>query len=183
MFYSKRYCSSRTKKEFFIILPYLGIDSLRLRSKLVNVFGYFIPYAKLNVIFRSSCRMNSFFKFKDSIPSDLRCNIIYKFSCGICNDAYIGKTPRHYIVRRSEHLSISSFTGKTVNRSSQYKSAVEKHILSTHHLNDSDNFSIIASAPHSQYDVKLRTQESILIKTQNPILNGQETSIKLLLFK
>ena len=171
------------KKEFLIILPYLGVNSLRLRTKFVNMFKSCIPYASIKVVFRSPCRMNSFFKFKDSIPSDLLCNVVYKFKCSTCNCTYIGKTPRHYIERKSEHLGVSCFTGKSVNRNSQGRSAVEKHIGTTGHVNDNDSFSVVAFAQPSKYEVKLRTQESILIKKDNPILNGQETSIKLLLFK
>ena len=81
------------KKEFFIILPFLGVNSLKLRTKLVNMFKRSIPYGKLTVIFRSSCRMSSFFKFKDSVPTDLLCNLVYKFKCSACNSTYIGKTP------------------------------------------------------------------------------------------
>ena len=142
----------------------------------------YIPYGKLTVIFRSSCRMSSFFKFKDSMPTDLLCNLVYKFKCSACNSTSIGKTPHHYIERTSEHLTISCFTGARVGRKSQNKSAVENHISQQQPLNDICSFSIIAFAPSSKYDVKLRTQECILIKRHDPDLNGQITSIKLLLF-
>ena len=86
-------------------------------------------------------------------------------------------------MRTSEHLRVSCFTGKPVDRKSQVPSAIEAHIASTSHVNDSNSFSIMTFAPRSKYDIKLRTQESLLIKKHDPDLNGQETSIKLLLFK
>ena len=171
------------KKEFLIILPFLGVHSLRIRNKLNKCFQQFIPYGNVKVIFRSSCRIGSFFKFKDSIPLQLLSQVIYKFSCSTCNSAYIGKTPRHFVVRECEHLNLSPFTGNPVNRSSQVKSNVENHIHMNTHVNDKESFSIIATDPRSKYDVRLRTQESILIKKHNPELNGQITSIPLILFK
>ena len=134
------------KKEFLIILPYLGVNSLKLRTKLVNIFKHNIPYASIKVIFRSSCHLGSFFKFKDSVPLDLLTSVVYYFKCSACNSTYIGKTPRHYMVRTCEHLSISCFTGKPVDRKSQVQSSVEKHIAETSHINDDSSFSILAFA-------------------------------------
>ena len=146
------------KKEYFIILPYLGVNSLKRRTKLVDMFNGSIPYGKLIVIFRSPCRMNSFFKYKN-----LLCNLVYKFKCIACNSTYIGKTPRHYIVRASEHLSISCFTGDPVDRKSQNKSSVEKHIAEKEHLNNMYIFSIIAFAPYSKYDVKFYVHKRVYL--------------------
>ena len=170
------------KKEFFIILPYLGVNSLRLNTMLTKTFQTNIPFANLKVIFRSSCRMRSFFRYKDNIPLDYMSQVIYKFVCNTCNSVYIGKTPRHYGVRKCEHLTISAFTRKPVDRTSQVRTSVELHGLSEGHVNTEDSISLMAFAPKSRYDVKLRTQESILIKKQDPNLNRQITSIPLVLF-
>ena len=170
------------KMEVTIILPYLGTNSLRLRSKLIKTFKTNVRLGNLKVIFRSACRMNSFFRFKDKIPLDYMSQLVYQFTCHTCNRVYIGKTPRHYVVRLGEHLAISPFTGKTVDRSTQTPTAVEKHSVETGHRNYADSFRVLAFAPRSRYDVKLRTQESILIRKHDPILNGQVTSIPLVLF-
>ena len=82
-------------------------------------------------------------------------------------------------MRFSEHLSISPFTGKTLNRRTQIKSNVEKHIANFNHTNDKETFSIIGSANNDLY---LKIQESILIKRDKPVLNEMQTSIPLILF-
>ena len=37
---------------------------------------------------------------------------VYKFKCDVCNDAYIGETKRHLLVRQYEHLGKSILTEK-----------------------------------------------------------------------
>ena len=167
------------KKELSIVLPYLGINSLRLKDKLENTFKKSLPFCKILVIFRTTSRIKSLLSYKDRVNIGLKSHVIYKFMCSECNLTYYGKTPRHFIVRYSEHLSISPFTGKKLNRKTQLKSNVEQHIDCTKHCNDKDSFSIISSA---NSDLQLKIQESILIKKDQPILNAMQTSILLVLF-
>ena len=42
----------------------------------------------------------------------LHSNLDYKFKCSICKEIYYGKTKRHFKVRDSEYLGMTSFTGK-----------------------------------------------------------------------
>ena len=46
------------KKQLLIVLPYLGVVSDKILSK--NLLCY-----KLNIIFKASCRLSSYFRFKD----------------------------------------------------------------------------------------------------------------------
>ena len=167
------------KKDLVIVLPYLGINSLRLKNKLLNVFKKSLPFCKLTVIFRTTSRISSLLAYKDRVDINYKSHVIYKFMCSECNLTYYGKTPRHFIVRYCEHLSISAFTGRPVNRNTQVHSNVEKHINCSNHSNDKDSFTIISFA---NSDLQLRIQESILIKRDNPILNAMQTSIPLVLF-
>ena len=55
------------KKELTFVLPYLGKLSLDLRTKVREMIDRNLPYCKLKVIFRSKCRLNTLFHFKDSL--------------------------------------------------------------------------------------------------------------------
>ena len=119
--------------------------------------------------------MRSFFRFKDKIPT------IYKFTCADCNDSYIGETRKHYLVRKSQHLGISAFTGKK----SSYihnKSSVTKHVIDKQCKNNTvcENFEIITRCRGDPFRQKVR--ESLLIAKDNPPINGQQRSVKLELF-
>ena len=119
------------KREVLVVLPYLGITSLQLRTRLEKVFGKCLPCCKLRVVFRSSVRISNFFKFKDRPSKELRSNVVYKFLCGNCNVTYYGKTMRHLKVRAAEHMGVSALTGKITN--SQQSTAVRDHLLFCSH--------------------------------------------------
>ena len=81
------------KKELFIVIPYLGNLSLALRTRLQNSINKNFPYCKIEVIFESLTRLNNFFHLKDKVPcSNVRSNVVYKFSCGRCSATYYGET-------------------------------------------------------------------------------------------
>ena len=84
------------KKELCIVVPYLGMSSLSLRTRLQKSIN--ISFCKIKVIFKSSTRLANFFRFKDKIPLCLRSNIVYKFACGRCNATHYGETCRHFKV-------------------------------------------------------------------------------------
>ena len=69
------------KKELCIVLPYLGMSSLCLRTRLQNSINSNISFSKIKVIFKSSTQLANFFRFKDNIPLCLRSNIVCKFAC------------------------------------------------------------------------------------------------------
>ena len=55
------------KREFTFVLQYLGEISVDLRIRLRQTIERYLPYCKLKVIFRSNCRLNTLFRFKDSL--------------------------------------------------------------------------------------------------------------------
>ena len=166
------------KKEISICLLYLGTISLKLRTKLKNIFKRSLPTVDFKVVFRSSCRMRSFFRFKDRVSTDLLSHLIYKFTCADCNASYLGETRRHYVVRNCEHLRISPFTGKPA---SNLPTSVTKHIVEKQCLSNTlGSFEIVTSCHGSVY--RQRIQESLLIARDDPEINGQIRSVKLELF-
>ena len=171
-----------SKKELRICLPFLGIDSLKVRSNLLKFAkNYLPPSCKLQIIFNSQNRLGQCFRFKDKIPLYCRSLVLYKFKCSKCNLAYYGKTLRHYKVRVYEHLGTSLLTDKpyTYKPNNINNTAILNHI---HHCKckaSVDDFRIIGSAPN---DYHLRIKESLIIQRDNPVLNKNVKSIPLELF-
>ena len=82
------------KKEIFIVLPYLGIQSKivtqQLKSCIQKFYGCFNP----KIVFRNTRRIKSFFPYTDGLNRSLRSKVVYKVSCWDCDDCYIGKAKR-----------------------------------------------------------------------------------------
>jgi len=165
------------KKDIFITLPYLGINSLQLRTKLVKTFAKSMPWCKLNIVFKTSNRPGSFFQFKDKLPQTLVSGVIYKYKCSRCNASYIGKTFRYYETRLQEHLDISALTGKP--RKCLQLWPPKEHLKECRGINTRENFTIIGREKDRHL---LRLKESISIYLQKPNLNDIRESTKLYLF-
>ena len=71
----------------------------------------------------NSFKVKNYFSFKDRIPNDLKCFLVYKFTCASC----IGETCRDFKTRIEEHV-------KKYN-----KSHIFKHLDSTVTCFDSYN--------------------------------------------
>ena len=169
------------KKDVYLVLPFLGVISTRLKRKLLRTFQSVNKLMKVIIIFRSSCKVQSFLSYKDRIPLRLKSHLIYHFKCSCCNAAYIGQTTRHYDVRVCEHLKISEFTGK--HKASVLETSVSNHTKVNNHLNDKDSFSIITChSPSRISEYKLQLQETLLVAKLNPSINKQCRSVPLLLF-
>ena len=169
------------KQTLTLVLPFLGTTSLKLRNKLRSSFKESSEKFNIRVVFRTSCRVRSFLRFKDQISESMKSHFVYKFKCSDCNATYIGETMRHYMTRIGEHYRKSEFTGKRMN--SRPKTSVYKHIESSGHFNNSDDsFSILAFNPGCS-DFILQLQETILISRDKPVINDNNGSVPLYLFK
>ena len=107
--------------------------------------------------------------FKDRIPLNVRSHLLYRYFCGSCNSAYVGKSKRHYMVRVYEHLGISLRKGSkfTFNPNNKNNSVILSHINTKckNHNSSIENFSIIGSAKTDEY---LCIKESLLIHKLSP---------------
>ena len=167
VFIPKRIIQTAEKKQVTIALPYMGMISTELKVKLHKTFKQLLPACDLRVIFKVSLRMKNYFNFKDKIKRELRSLLVYNFKCNSCNAEYIGKTKRHYRTRTSEHIGVSSLTGKYVKNNPQTL-AIHDHMLFCKTVVCPEDISILAN---SSCNFKLEIQESILIKLLKPTLN------------
>ena len=58
------------KLQLVYVLPYTGKSSLDLRACLRRRIEKNTPFCKLNVVFRSTCRLGNLFRFKDSLEKN-----------------------------------------------------------------------------------------------------------------
>ena len=112
------------KTALLFCIPYLGRYSLQIKTRICTIIKQCYPGIKLQVIFRSPKRIQSFFPFKDRIPTLIRSSVIYKFQCPGCNASYFGKTSRNLVTRCREHLGINK-AGQKIKVS---RSAIWDHI-------------------------------------------------------
>ena len=155
----------------------VGKLSLDLRTWLRRTIERNSPYRKLKVIFKSKCRLNSMFRFKDSLEKKVCCGIIYCHTCSNCKVTNYGKTFCHFYTRVGEHMGISNLTGKRLKTVKQ--SAISDHLLQYNYALNFDDFSILATDCNK---FKLLLRESLLIKRDKPILNRTIKSFPLELF-
>ena len=159
------------KKEIFIVLPYLGIQSKivtqQLKSCIYKFYGCFNP----KIIFRNTRRIKSFFPYKDRLDRSFRSKVVYKASCWDCDDCYIGKTKRRLYDRKTEHFKALT--------SNSHSSAIADHMTQTGHRIKWDHFDILATG---QSDIHCKIKETLLIRDLKPALNENVGSEKLLLY-
>ena len=179
VFQVKNVVSTVPKQELCIFLPFLGPQSLRLRSRLQNYVNSCLPTCDLRIVFKCETRLSSFFRYKDRVKKALRSMVVYRFKCDGCNSVYIGKSIRHLSVRVAEHVGVSALTGKDI---STQPSAICDHLrftecgASRHSL---DEFAILASASNNY---ALEIKESLMIHRDKPLLNANIASTQLYLF-
>ena len=165
------------KREYLIVLPYLGPLSTKIQHRIKTVFQKTLNYGKIRIVFRTTRRLSHLLRFKDLVSTDLSSHIIYHFKCSCCNAGYIGETRKHFKVRSSQHLGISEFTGRPMKGG--LPTAITKHIKDSKCQCDLRNFDILGR--EEDYHKRL-VKESLFIKLYDYALNEQQTSTELLLF-
>ena len=99
-----------SKLQLVYVLPYRGKSSLDLRAHLRRTIEKNIPFWKLYVVFRSTCRLGNLFGLKDSLekknPLWNSSGTVYHYTCSNCKVTYYGKTFQHFFL---ENLSTSEF--------------------------------------------------------------------------
>ena len=169
------------RKEVTMFLPFLGSTSWTVKKELTRAFRNILPFCKLKLVFKTSNRLSSLFSFKDKLPAALDSHVIYKYTCAICNDSYIGCTKRYWEKRLEEHTHVSGLTGNPLSGGTIYAPLqhVRKEKCGPSPKVHRENFEIIGRENNSYI---LQVKESILIYKFKPKLNGNQTSVPLYLF-
>ena len=177
LFIKKDHNFMAPKRELTFVLTYLSKLSFDLRTRLRRTVERDLPYCKLKKVFRSKCRVNTLFRFKDPLKKKIRSGIIYRYTCSNYKVTYYGKTFRHFYTRAAAHMEISNLTGKCLKSVKQ--SVISDHLLQRNYPIKVDDFSILATDCNK---FKLLLRESLLIKRDKPISNRMIKSFPLELF-
>ena len=154
-------------------LPFLGNRSFRIRNNINKLIKAHYRDIQVQFIFKSTKQVSYLFQYKDSIPTLVCSNIVYKFSC---NATYYGNTNRNLLIRCNEHLGINR-NGHEIVSSTRRSS--RDHIKQTGHTASIDDFRVIRKSSNS-YDLLIH--ESLLIQRDRPCLNSQQSSTSMVLF-
>ena len=109
----------------------------------------------------SSFKIKYHFSFKDLIPTLLKSNVAYEFSCAGCNSSYIGETTHHLLTQIKEHTATDK------------NSHIFRHLLASPHCENNYTQSCfhILDTAHTPFALKLK--EALCIKKCKSNLNKQ----------
>ena len=136
-----------------------------------------LSFCHLKVVFQSPYKLNTLFRFKDTLNKKIRSHLVYRYSCSSCNATYYGKTYRHFFTRAVEHMGISNLTSKRVKNVKE--SAVSDHLLQCSCAIVFDHCDVLTSDTNS---FRLLIRKSLLIKRDKPVLHRTVKSFPLKLF-
>ena len=169
--------SSASRAVVYFPITFTGNGSLKIRKKLNKLLQEFYPQILVRVIFKSGRNIQSFFKYKDVVPSEFQSSVIYQYKCNCCRALYIGQSKRQFKVRLLEHYGRSIRTNRPLGKPPF--SAIREHSHAQDHPMESSSFSILACRPS---DMELPIVESLYINKFKPSLNNHGTSVDLLCF-
>ena len=158
--------SINERKVVYFKLPYLGQQSVALKSKIKKLCKKFCANTDIQLAFQAF-KLSNFFSKKDKLP--FKSHVVYKFNCSGCNSCYVGFTTRHFQTRVNEHF----VTDKNSN--------VHKHLRINANCLDNagtTDFSIIDRAS-TEYELKIK--ESMHIKWLEPSINKQRKTFTMTL--
>ena len=151
-----------------------GPLSFEIRKSLSKMLRNCYPQINFKFVFVNDNTIGNFLKPSSSLPSNLKSNVIYQFTCTSCNASYVGSTSRWLFHRILEHQGKSVRTGRFLSDPSF--SAIRDHSHRLDHPFASTDFRILSTC-NSHYD--LLTSESLLINKLKPSLNNSSTATPL----
>ena len=123
-----------------------------------------IPFRKLNVVFRSTCRLGDLFRFKDFLEKKILSRIAYRYTCSNCKVTYYRKTFQHFFTRASKYMRPLNLTGKRIKKAKE--SAISDQFLQYDSPITFDDLDILAS---DSSKIKLLVKECLLISRDKPV--------------
>ena len=155
--------------------PFLGSLSKQFQTDINNIILKYLPFLSIDIVFVNPLSLSNYFKFKDSLPNEMRSNLVYLYTCPRCpRGTYVGETSRMLKVRIDSHKGISCRTGDPLKKKEH--SSIRNHTIKCKSTIEYNNFKILAN---TKYKSDLPILESILIKSLNPTLNSDLSSTTL----
>ena len=114
-------------------------------KRLHRLFEEFTPQIFLQIVYSDVDTMSNRFSFKDKISKLCMPNVIYKYTCELCKEFYIGKTCRQFRCRIREHCGRTIRTGKPCEEGGLVYSEIRNHCSQKHQVEvNPESFQILA---------------------------------------
>ena len=159
------------KLKMYMVLPFFGSQSEKLRKELTSTLSRFYTYVDFNIVLVNNYTIGSLFRFKDRIPVSCQSSVVYQYRCASCDASYIGSTKRTLHCRIEQHAGRSFRTGKKLTNPDH--SAIRSHSEKCSESISEENFKIIGRESNA-FD--LRVLESLHILGSKPNLNDNTGS-------
>ena len=130
---------------------------MQLRTCLVNSIESNLKFYKLKVIFQSPCKLDSSFRYKDSLEKKIPSNIV-DTRLVTARLLIMVKHTVTFFTRVAEHMGISNLTGERLKSVKQ--STVSDHLLECNCSIDFDHFDMLVSDANK---FRLLIKEGLLI--------------------
>ena len=163
------------KDNFFISLPYFGLQSEKLKLELTSLLNKYFENIKFKIVLVNKQTIGGLFQYKDTLDKGMASAVVYKYCCPKCGAHYVGSTCRRLDTRAAEHAGVSVRTGLPLSNPSP------SHIREHFHSCGSPRVSL------SQFDIigrcsniiDLRILESLHILKNKPKINASQTAYPL----
>ena len=88
----------------YVALPFLNNDICSyVKKSLRDINNKYFPQVNIRCAFINNFKLRNFTNHKDKL-SPLWCSdVVYKYTCAVCGNCYIGSTNRSLAIRISEH--------------------------------------------------------------------------------
>ena len=95
------------KDNFFISLPYFGLQSEKLKLELTSLLNKYFENIKFKVVPVNKQTIGGLFQYKDTLDKGMASAEVYKYCCPKCGAHYVGSTCRRLDTRAAEHAGVS----------------------------------------------------------------------------
>ena len=76
------------KRDVILVLPYLGFQSEVFKRRIKSCVNKFYGFVNLRFTFQNTCRIKSFFPYKDRLNRSQKSKVVYRASCWDCDAFY-----------------------------------------------------------------------------------------------
>ena len=163
------------KDNFFISLPYFGLQSEKLKLELTSLRNKYFENNKFKIVLVNKQTIGGLFQYKDTLDKGMASAVVYKYCCPKCGAHYVGSTCRRLDTRAAEHAGVSVRTGLPLSNPSP--SHIREHFHSCGGPRVSlSQFDIIGRCSNI---IDLRILESLHILKNKPKINASQTAYPL----
>ena len=85
-------------------LPYIGNLSQHIKNRLSKLSKVFHKENFNIKLLLTSLKIKNYYKYKDSVPNDLKSFIVYTFTCASFSSSHIRRTSLHFKTRNEKHI-------------------------------------------------------------------------------